>query len=398
MRYLLTAFVLASLSAHAWAASPPKGGKPAKTPKDKTTAANLVDQEAAMPSPIAPLVPVPAADMAARFFAEALKPYGEWLEIGLFGRCWRPAGVGEQWMPYTVGSWAYSRFGWTWVSEEDFGGIVYHYGRWVRIQDAGWCWVPDLEWAASWVSWRYGTDLVGWAPLPPKAKWDSKVGIGVWADRDYETGPENYAFCFISELSDPLLNTVVFQPGANADCFQRSVSITNIAPLGKSIFCGGPAYNWMSARSKGGIPVIRVARERSLVKFREQLNEAAGSAVSFKSIIQEDRLTTVSPEWGILSDPRRADALGFNLEASEEVKPVKWSEARPGEVPPDGAPGSDVQGAEETEATILTGWERLPNRTRESLKRKVAKEVGGLTASNTPAAAFDPERDTPAAR
>jgi hypothetical protein len=154
----------------------------------------------------------------------------------------------------------------------------------------------------------------------------------------------------------------------------------------------------MSGRSKGGIPVIRVAKERSLVKFREQLNDAAGSAVSFKSIIQEDRLTTVSPEWGILSDPRRADALGFSLDASEEVKPVKWSEARPGEVPEDSATGTEGKSAEEAVVTVLTGWEPLPDKLRESLKRKVAKEVGGLTALNTPAAPFDPERDIPAVR
>jgi hypothetical protein len=398
MRFLILLSVLASLSGQAWAAPAPKGNKTTKAPKDKTTAANLVDQESSMPSPIKPLVAVSAADMAARFFSEALKPYGEWLEIGEFGRCWRPAGVGERWSPYTVGSWAYSRFGWTWVSEEDFGGIVYHYGRWIRLQDAGWCWVPDLEWAASWVSWRYGTELVGWAPLPPKAKWDSKVGIGVWADRDYETGPGNYVFCPISELSDPLLSEVVFQPNANADCFQRSVSITNIAALGKSIFCGGPAYNWMSARSKGGIPVIRVARERSLVKFREQLNDAVGSAVSFKSLVHDGRLTTVSPEWGILSDPRRADALGFGLEAPEESTAAKWTEARPAEASQEKAGAPEEASAAKPEVTILTGWEQLPERIGRALKQKISKEVGGLTASNTPAAPFDPERDVPTVR
>jgi hypothetical protein len=384
------------LSAQGWGAPAPKGNKTTKAPK--TTAANLVEQEAAMPSPIKPLVAVSAAEMAARFFSEALKPYGEWVELGGFGRCWKPAGVGERWSPYTIGSWAYSKFGWTWVSEEDFGGIVYHYGRWVRIRDSGWCWVPDLEWAASWVSWRYGTDLVGWAPLPPKAKWDATVGIGVWADRDYETGPDNYVFCPISELSDPMLSQVVLPLGSNADCFQRSVSITNIASLGKSIFCGGPAYNWMSARSKGGIPVIRVLRERSLVKFREQLNDAVGSAVSFKALIQDGRLTTVAPEWGILSDPRRADALGFGVEAAEEATPVKWTEARPDEVSGGGTAGGTVAASAKPETSVLTGWERLPERLGKALKQKVAKEVGGLTAANTPAAPFDPERDVPTVR
>ena len=396
MRFLTTALVLASLSFHAVAAPASKGAKAPKAPKEpKTTAANLVEKEAAMPSPIKPLASASPAEMASRFFYEALRPYGEWLEVGQFGRCWRPAGVGDRWAPYTMGSWAYSRFGWTWVSEEDFGGIVYHYGRWARVDGAGWCWVPDLEWAASWVSWRYGTELVGWAPLPPKAKWDPHSGIGIWADRDYETGPDNYVFCPISEMSDSLLGEVLYPSSANTACFQRSVSITNLAALGKSIFCGGPAYNWVAARAKGGLPVIRVVKERSLVKFRQQLNEAVGAAVSFKSVVKEDRLTTVAPEWGILADPRRADALGFSVETTEVVKTVKWSEARPGELPQDPAGELDEKGAAGMEVLSLTGWERVPEALRKTLKLKVAKEVGGLSSTNTPAAPFDPERDLP---
>ena len=91
MRFLTTALVLASLSFQALAAPAPKGAKAPKAPKapkePKTTAANLVDQEGAMPSPIKPLASASPAEMAARFFSEALRPYGEWLEVGQFGRC-----------------------------------------------------------------------------------------------------------------------------------------------------------------------------------------------------------------------------------------------------------------------------------------------------------------------
>src|SRR4051812_7623737 len=80
------------------------------------------------------------------YFYDNLKPYGEWVEIDSYGLCWRPSDVAEDWAPYTDGYWAYTDAGWTWVSYEDFGGIVYHYGRWVRVQDEGWCWVPDNDW------------------------------------------------------------------------------------------------------------------------------------------------------------------------------------------------------------------------------------------------------------
>ena len=40
--------------------------------------------------------------------------------------------MNEDWAPYTDGYWAYTDGGWTWVSYEEFGGIVYHYGRWTQ--------------------------------------------------------------------------------------------------------------------------------------------------------------------------------------------------------------------------------------------------------------------------
>jgi hypothetical protein len=394
MRFLTTALLLASTSFQALAVPTSKAGKAPKAPKaPKTTAANLVEQESAMPSPVKPLPTATADEMAARFFAEALQPYGEWLEIGQFGKCWRPAGVGDRWAPYTVGHWAYSKFGWTWVSEEDFGGIVFHYGRWVKIDRAGWCWVPDLEWAASWVSWRYGTDVLGWAPLPPKAKWNPESGIGVWVDSECGTGPDNYVFCQISDFSDPMLAEVLQPQSVNPGCFQVTIGITNISLNGKTIFCGGPAYNWAASRAKGKIPVIRITRERSLVRFREQLNDAAGTAASFKGVLQGDRLTTVSPEWGILADPRRADALGFTIEGGEDIKPVKWSEAGPAE-----SNGVEEDKARPVDVPVFTGWEGLPEGLQRSLKLKLSKEVAGLTPATSPAARFDSERDLPTFR
>src|ERR1700733_4745161 len=74
------------------------------------------------------------------FFYDNLSPYGEWIDVGDYGMCWRPTNVDPDWAPYADGYWAYTDAGWTWVSYEDFGGIVYHYGRWVRLEGDGWCW------------------------------------------------------------------------------------------------------------------------------------------------------------------------------------------------------------------------------------------------------------------
>ena len=32
--------------------------------------------------------------------------------------------------------------GWYWVSDEPFGWVAYHYGRWTRLRNVGWVWVP----------------------------------------------------------------------------------------------------------------------------------------------------------------------------------------------------------------------------------------------------------------
>jgi hypothetical protein len=98
-----------------------------------------------------------------------------------------------------------------------------------------------------------------------------------------------------------------------------------------------------------------------------------------------------------LVDPRRADALGFTVETTEEVKVVKWTEARPDELPQEPLEGAENKGGSH-EVTTLNGWERVPEAMRTVLKLKIAKEVGGITSANTPAAPFDPERDLPTVR
>lgn len=102
-------------------------------------------------------------------FAEDLRPMGQWVATPEYGACWTPAGVPAGWQPYTAGEWAYTQYGWTWMSDEPWGHITYHYGSWVDYPRYGWIWVPGRTWAPAWVAWRYGNGYVGWAPLPPAA-------------------------------------------------------------------------------------------------------------------------------------------------------------------------------------------------------------------------------------
>ena len=99
-------------------------------------------------------------------FQDALQPYGDWMVSLNYGRVFRPH-VSREWRPYYYGRWEWTSEGWLWVSDEPFGWAAYHYGRWAYDSYQGWLWVPGYQWAPAWVSWRYSSDVVGWAPLSP---------------------------------------------------------------------------------------------------------------------------------------------------------------------------------------------------------------------------------------
>ncbi len=104
-------------------------------------------------------------------FQDALAPYGTWEDVPDYGYVWSPSEtvVGAGFTPYGGGGhWALSDYGWTWVSDWDWGWAPFHYGRWMSLTGYGWCWIPGRTWGPAWVSWRFGGGYVGWAPLPPR--------------------------------------------------------------------------------------------------------------------------------------------------------------------------------------------------------------------------------------
>ncbi|HVT71446.1 MAG TPA: DUF6600 domain-containing protein, partial [Trebonia sp.] len=104
-------------------------------------------------------------------FQTALAPYGAWDYDSSYGYVWSPnvSIVGAGFTPYANnGHWVMSEYGWTWVSDWNWGWAPFHYGRWITRAGRGWCWVPGTMWGPAWVSWRSGNGYVGWAPLPPR--------------------------------------------------------------------------------------------------------------------------------------------------------------------------------------------------------------------------------------
>jgi hypothetical protein len=112
------------------------------------------------------------------YFYNELEPYGMWVSHRPYGYVWIPRYVGYNWRPYTQGHWAWTDYGWTWVSLERWGWIAFHYGRWGWDRRMGWFWVPDVLWGPAWVAWRWGDAHIGWAPLPPGVDFMPGRGYG----------------------------------------------------------------------------------------------------------------------------------------------------------------------------------------------------------------------------
>lgn len=198
-----------------------------------------------------------------QFFYDSLDPYGEWFDVPEYGYCWRPSGVDSDWTPYTDGYWAYTDAGWTWVSYEDFGGVTYHYGRWLDLESEGWVWVPDYEWAPAWVSWRSSDDYVGWAPLPPRARFHHDIGFSIWVDSEFDIGPGYYNFCEVRNFGAPALRPFIVDRRRNVTFINQTVNITNIS-VNKSnnvIFNGGPNYQAIQKRSLKPIQTLKLVRQ-----------------------------------------------------------------------------------------------------------------------------------------
>ncbi len=128
-----------------------------------------------------------APEISFNTFYDELSPYGRWVDYPQYGRVWIASQPG--FTPYqTDGHWAYTSFGWTWVSDYNWGWAPFHYGRWAFDSFYGWLWVPGYEWAPAWVSWRSGGGYYGWAPLSP--------GINISIGASFGNIPQEY-WCFV---------------------------------------------------------------------------------------------------------------------------------------------------------------------------------------------------------
>jgi hypothetical protein len=174
---------------------------------------------------------------------------------------WQPREAqSRNWRPYTNGHWVYTDAGWTWMSDEPFGWATYHYGRWTRLRNVGWVWVPGDEWAPAWVSWRKSNDYVGWAPLPPEAQFDRRHGIHNWADSYYDISPDQYVFVQANQVGVQRVDRAAVPSERNVTIINETTNVTNITYTNTTIVNQGPSYDELRSRSEQPIEHYRLER------------------------------------------------------------------------------------------------------------------------------------------
>ena len=182
-------------------------------------------------------------------FYVPLESHGAWVQVGSYGRCWRPARIAVDWRPYCQGRWVWTNCGWYWESDEPWGWACYHYGRWVYDPVHFWVWVPGIEWGPAWVSWRVGGGYIGWAPLPP-----AHVSVSL-------AGPQ-FVFVASSRFDDPVRPSKVIIN--NTAIIEKTTVINNIRQETRTVGDAGPRKVFVNEGP--GVDVVQKATGK---KFKQ---------------------------------------------------------------------------------------------------------------------------------
>jgi hypothetical protein len=233
---------------------PPPPAQAAQAPE--TTSANTTD-----------VTPPPAPDqpVTVNYFYDTLAPYGSWVVVGGYGRCWRPTVCvyNSSWQPYCDnGHWVYSDCGWYWASDYAWGA-TFHYGRWFRDVSFGWCWYPDMVWAPSWVTWRYSNNYCGWAPLPPGAAYRAGVGIvynggNVSVGFNFGLGVNCFTFVPTADFCNRHPRNYRVAPGQLTQVYNNTTVINNYNINNRTIVNHGIAVENIAAATRTTIRPVPV--------------------------------------------------------------------------------------------------------------------------------------------
>lgn len=217
-------------------------------------------------------------------FQQDLSPYGRWTFNPRFGQVWiyeDPA-----FRPYaTDGHWEYTNYGWSWVSDFEWGWAPFHYGRWEYDPEYGWMWIPGYEWASAWVSWSEYDGYYGWAPLGyglnvsisfgsiPYNRWN-------FLPRQYMGRPDFYRYCV--------------EPRNNY--FRNAVVINNFYNGREGRFNRGPERREVERFTNNRIEERRVNYRERMVVNRNDNERGRGNVFNNGRDYNRDRNNNNQPQ------------------------------------------------------------------------------------------------------
>jgi hypothetical protein len=142
------------------------------------------------------------------------------------------------WSPYTYGHWEFTRFGWVWVSDYEWGWAPYHYGRWWFSGRWGWVWSPGHRWAPSWVSWCHTRHHIGWHPISPRTHWRHHNGVIIThpITPKQKSITNKWTFVKKEDFTKKVTNETAINLKNNKDI----VSDARITTSGKEVYNSGP--------------------------------------------------------------------------------------------------------------------------------------------------------------
>ena len=193
-----------------------------------------------------------SASISIETFYSELAPYGQWVDDPEYGYVWIPD-VQSGFRPYySGGHWVMTSYGAMWVSNYTWGWAPFHYGRWVYTSFYGWVWIPDTTWGPAWVTWRWGNDYCGWAPLGP--------GISVSASFGGYSVPNDW-WVFVPQrycLSPNFYNYRI-APQQNVTYVKTTTIVNNTYVNNNVTYVAGPRVADVKQVTGGQVPVYNVS-------------------------------------------------------------------------------------------------------------------------------------------
>ncbi|MBL0311712.1 MAG: FecR domain-containing protein [Holophagaceae bacterium] len=202
-----------------------------------------------------------------RYYSDDLDDNGSWVDVPEVGRCWSPRVGYDDWRPYSRGRWGAYSGGLTWVSDEPWGYVTHHYGRWGWGASFGWYWIPGSFYSPAWVAWNWSGGFCGWAPMGyynQPCSW----GYGAW------NGYHAWNVVNVNYINATNLRT-------------RLVSDHNVIVN----MSGGTGATTWASRSRSLTPPWRTG---PVIATRQEFQNPRQLGTAFNRSVAQDRLNTYS--------------------------------------------------------------------------------------------------------